>query len=163
MSTSPGVVRTPSTVLHFSCVHDSFVGIVAGLRFGRYLDRRGPPHRVCAADIATAASTGVDPHPRSEPRTDNPHPLPDGTSRNSHFPRKRSPGPRRRLILVFPEPSLGLGRISRYFEGRTRSGGKRSTSETPGATGGPATAVQADGRDAGHGCGLNLPNASHGK
>src|ERR1019366_1383572 len=73
MSTWPGVVRTPSIVLHFSCGHDSFVGIVAGLRFGRYRDRRGPPHRVCAADIATAASTGVDPHPRSEPRTDNPH------------------------------------------------------------------------------------------
>ena len=78
VSTSPGIVRTPSIVLHFSCGHDSFVGIVAGLRFGRYRDRRGPPHRVCAADIATAASTGVDPHPRREPRTDNPH-----------FPRKR--------------------------------------------------------------------------
>ena len=66
-----------------------------------------------------------------DPGDHNPHPC------QTRFPGiPILPGTRHRArgrpALVFPGRSLGLGYGSRYFEGRTRTGGKRSTGNTRG-------------------------------
>jgi hypothetical protein len=83
-----------------------------------------------------------------------------GFQRNPILPGAH-PRARRRPVLVFLGRSLALGPGPRYVEGRKGSGGKRSTSETPGATGGPVTADHR-GRPRSRSRALNLPNASHG-
>ena len=76
---------------------------------------------------------------------DNPHPLSDRGSRNPHPPRNTSPCPRRWPALAFPRLPLGLGHVSRYFEGRKGNDGKGST----GSTGGGGGLVTAIGRTTG--------------
>src|ERR1019366_9572541 len=65
----------------------------------------------------------------SRPRTslDNPHPCQAGFPRIPILPGSGR-RPRRRPALVFPGRSLGLGRTSRYVEGRKRFGGKGNAS-----------------------------------
>src|ERR1035437_5608341 len=65
---------------------------------------------------------GVDPHPRREPCTDNPHPPlwqdPLETPSSQEAVAAQDDGP----SWYFRGLSLGLGHGSRYFEGRKRSG-----------------------------------------
>src|ERR1035437_6211200 len=55
-------------------------------------------------------------------------PLPDRSPGNPHPSLSASPWPRRRPVLVFPVPSLGLARGPRYFGRRNGSGGKGNAS-----------------------------------
>ena len=60
------------------------------------------------------------PYPRHEPRGGNPHP----GQTDPHPSRNTSPWSRGWPVLVLPGPSVRLGHIPRYVEGRKRSGGE---------------------------------------
>jgi hypothetical protein len=149
-STSPGIVPNPSTVLHFSCGHDSFVGIVAGIRFGRYRDHRGP-HHVRAGTIShrwRRPEIGLYPRER---RGNNPYPMPDRTRWNPHLSAGAGPRTRRWPVLVFSGLSLGLRGIPRYFGGRKNSKASGKAEASAGVEAGRVAKVERVGPNDGGG------------